>query len=79
MKFQKESSLSAVAVEMEEDVTSSLNTLLDARPDSATPAPRSDSDPERDRYVSIVLQRLSSSADIDNYTSLIYRQLYCLV
>ncbi|CAH2071661.1 unnamed protein product, partial [Iphiclides podalirius] len=36
----KESSLSAVAVEMEEDVTSSLNTLLDARPDSATPGPR---------------------------------------
>ncbi|KAF9417802.1 hypothetical protein HW555_005216, partial [Spodoptera exigua] len=50
-KFQKESSLSAVAVEMEEDVTSSLNTLLDARPDSATPGPRSDSDPERDRIV----------------------------
>ncbi|XP_045766060.1 PH and SEC7 domain-containing protein isoform X5 [Maniola jurtina] len=45
--LQKESSLSAVAVELEEDVTSSLNTLLDARPDSATPAPRSDSD-ERD-------------------------------
>ncbi|XP_075971444.1 exchange factor for Arf 6 isoform X5 [Anticarsia gemmatalis] len=49
--FQKESSLSAVAVDMEEDVTSSLNTLLDARPDSATPGPRSDSDPERDRIV----------------------------
>lgn len=48
-EFQKESSLSAVAVEMEEDVTSSLNTLLDARPDSATPGPRSDSDLERDR------------------------------
>ncbi|XP_072940024.1 PH and SEC7 domain-containing protein [Epargyreus clarus] len=51
--LQKESSLSAVAVDMEEDVTSSLNTLLDARPDSATPAtpgPRSDSD-ERDRIV----------------------------
>ncbi|XP_063893200.1 PH and SEC7 domain-containing protein isoform X3 [Helicoverpa armigera] len=47
----QESSLSAVAVEMEEDVTSSLNTLLDARPDSATPGPRSDSDPERDRIV----------------------------
>ncbi|CAH2243250.1 jg2253, partial [Pararge aegeria aegeria] len=47
LQFQKESSLSAVAVDMEEDVTSSLNTLLDARPDSATPAPRSDSD-ERD-------------------------------
>ncbi|KAI8424113.1 hypothetical protein MSG28_002714 [Choristoneura fumiferana] len=45
----KESSLSAVAVEMEEDVTSSLNTLLDARPDSATPGPRSESDAERDR------------------------------
>ncbi|XP_075971455.1 exchange factor for Arf 6 isoform X14 [Anticarsia gemmatalis] len=49
--LQKESSLSAVAVDMEEDVTSSLNTLLDARPDSATPGPRSDSDPERDRIV----------------------------
>ncbi|XP_068631018.1 PH and SEC7 domain-containing protein isoform X1 [Battus philenor] len=49
--LQKESSLSAVAVEMEEDVTSSLNTLLDARPDSATPGPRSDSDLERDRIV----------------------------
>ncbi|XP_013138934.1 PREDICTED: PH and SEC7 domain-containing protein 1 isoform X5 [Papilio polytes] len=49
--FQKESSLSAVAVDMEEDVTSSLNTLLDARPDSATPGPRSDSDLERDRIV----------------------------
>ncbi|XP_052749380.1 PH and SEC7 domain-containing protein isoform X5 [Galleria mellonella] len=47
----QESSLSAVAVDMEEDVTSSLNTLLDARPDSATPAPRSDSDAERDRIV----------------------------
>ncbi|XP_037296519.1 PH and SEC7 domain-containing protein isoform X2 [Manduca sexta] len=51
LQFQKESSLSAVAVDMEEDVTSSLNTLLDARPDSATPGPRSDSDPERDRIV----------------------------
>ncbi|KPJ19007.1 PH and SEC7 domain-containing protein 3 [Papilio machaon] len=49
--LQKESSLSAVAVDMEEDVTSSLNTLLDARPDSATPGPRSDSDLERDRIV----------------------------
>ncbi|KAI8424107.1 LOW QUALITY PROTEIN: hypothetical protein MSG28_002714 [Choristoneura fumiferana] len=47
----QESSLSAVAVEMEEDVTSSLNTLLDARPDSATPGPRSESDAERDRIV----------------------------
>ncbi|XP_045494578.1 PH and SEC7 domain-containing protein isoform X4 [Colias croceus] len=50
LQFQKESSLSAVAVDMEEDVTSSLNTLLDARPDSATPGPRSESD-ERDRIV----------------------------
>ncbi|KPJ02888.1 PREDICTED: PH and SEC7 domain-containing protein 3 isoform X2 [Papilio xuthus] len=49
--LQKESSLSAVAVDMEEDVTSSLNTLLDARPDSATPGPRSDTDLERDRIV----------------------------
>ncbi|XP_013164818.1 PREDICTED: PH and SEC7 domain-containing protein 3 isoform X3 [Papilio xuthus] len=47
----QESSLSAVAVDMEEDVTSSLNTLLDARPDSATPGPRSDTDLERDRIV----------------------------
>ncbi|CAH2991575.1 unnamed protein product [Chilo suppressalis] len=45
----QESSLSAVGVELEEDVTASLNTLLDARPDSATPAPRSES--ERDRIV----------------------------
>ncbi|XP_021206998.2 PH and SEC7 domain-containing protein isoform X3 [Bombyx mori] len=49
--LQKEWSLSAVGVELEEDVTSSLNTLLDARPDSATPQPRSDSDVERDRIV----------------------------
>ncbi|XP_048479248.1 PH and SEC7 domain-containing protein [Plutella xylostella] len=50
--LQKGSSLSAVAVEMEDDVTSSLNTLLDARPDSATPSgPRSESDAERDRIV----------------------------
>ncbi|XP_063532845.1 PH and SEC7 domain-containing protein [Cydia strobilella] len=49
--LQKESSLSAVAVDMEEDVTSSLNTLLDARPDSATPGPRSESDPVRDSRI----------------------------
>lgn len=36
---------------MEEDVTSSLNTLLDARPESATPSARSDTDGEKDRYV----------------------------
>lgn len=51
LQFQKESSLSAVAVDMEEDVTSSLNTLLDARPDSATPSARSDTEGERDRIV----------------------------
>ncbi|XP_063824525.1 PH and SEC7 domain-containing protein [Ostrinia nubilalis] len=51
LQFQKESSLSAVGVELEEDVTSSLNTLLDARPDSATPAPRAETDSERDRIV----------------------------
>ncbi|XP_050562599.1 PH and SEC7 domain-containing protein isoform X7 [Spodoptera frugiperda] len=62
-KFQKESSLSAVAVEMEEDVTSSLNTLLDARPDSATPGPRSDSDPERDRIVWTYNAPVSSAAE----------------
>ncbi|KAL0832602.1 hypothetical protein ABMA28_000800 [Loxostege sticticalis] len=49
--LQKESSLSAVGVDMEEDVTSSLNTLLDARPDSATPAPKAETDSERDRIV----------------------------
>ncbi|XP_026322495.1 PH and SEC7 domain-containing protein 1 [Hyposmocoma kahamanoa] len=49
--LQKESSLSAVAVDMEEDVTSSLNTLLDARPDSATPRTRSNSRSEKDRIV----------------------------
>ncbi|GBP63517.1 PH and SEC7 domain-containing protein 3 [Eumeta japonica] len=48
-KFQKESSLSAVGAELEEDITSSLNTLLDARPDSATP--RSETDTEKDRIV----------------------------
>lgn len=36
---------------MEEDVTSSLNTLLDARPDSATPAPKAETDSERDRLI----------------------------
>ncbi|KAJ0178939.1 hypothetical protein K1T71_005714 [Dendrolimus kikuchii] len=51
LQFQKEWSLSAVAVEMEEDVTSSLNTLLDARPDSATPGPTPNSDSQRDRIV----------------------------
>ncbi|KAL4711734.1 hypothetical protein ACJJTC_003501 [Scirpophaga incertulas] len=35
--LQKEWSLSAVGADLEEDVTSSLNTLLDARPESATP------------------------------------------
>ncbi|CAB3239080.1 unnamed protein product [Arctia plantaginis] len=61
--LQKESSLSAVAVDMEEDVTSSLNTLLDARPDSATPGPRSDSDPERDRIVWTYNAPVSSASE----------------
>lgn len=61
--LQKESSLSAVAVDMEEDVTSSLNTLLDARPDSATPGPRSESDPERDRIVWTYNAPVSSASE----------------
>ncbi|XP_050669549.1 PH and SEC7 domain-containing protein isoform X3 [Leptidea sinapis] len=71
-KFQKESSLSAVAVEMEEDVTSSLNTLLDARPDSATPGPNSDSD-ERDRIVwtyNAPVSQCNGSAGTSNSTSI---------
>ncbi|XP_039749381.1 PH and SEC7 domain-containing protein isoform X6 [Pararge aegeria] len=70
--LQKESSLSAVAVDMEEDVTSSLNTLLDARPDSATPAPRSDSD-ERDRIVwtyNAPVSQCNGSAATSNSTSI---------
>ncbi|XP_039749379.1 PH and SEC7 domain-containing protein isoform X4 [Pararge aegeria] len=72
LQFQKESSLSAVAVDMEEDVTSSLNTLLDARPDSATPAPRSDSD-ERDRIVwtyNAPVSQCNGSAATSNSTSI---------
>lgn len=69
LQFQKESSLSAVAVDMEEDVTSSLNTLLDARPDSATPGPRSDSDPERDRIVWTYNAPVSSSTERGSGTS----------
>ncbi|XP_026496657.1 PH and SEC7 domain-containing protein isoform X3 [Vanessa tameamea] len=71
----QESSLSAVAVDMEEDVTSSLNTLLDARPDSATPAtpaPRSDSD-ERDRIVwtyNAPISQCNGSAATSNSTSI---------
>lgn len=35
LQFQKESSMSAVAIDIDDDdVTSSLNTLLDTRPDS---------------------------------------------
>ncbi|CAG9559843.1 unnamed protein product [Danaus chrysippus] len=70
--LQKESSLSAVAVDMEEDVTSSLNTLLDARPDSATPGPRSDSD-ERDRIVwtyNAPVSQCNGSAATSNSTSI---------
>ncbi|XP_047503127.1 PH and SEC7 domain-containing protein isoform X1 [Pieris napi] len=70
--LQKESSLSAVAVDMEEDVTSSLNTLLDARPDSATPGPRSDSD-ERDRIVwtyNAPVSQCNGSATTSNSTSI---------
>ncbi|CAH0702768.1 unnamed protein product [Spodoptera exigua] len=74
-KFQKESSLSAVAVEMEEDVTSSLNTLLDARPDSATPGPRSDSDPERDRSSSPASPTSASSSVMSSRATPPHRQL----
>ncbi|CAH0729298.1 unnamed protein product, partial [Brenthis ino] len=69
--LQKESSLSAVAVEMEEDVTSSLNTLLDARPDSATPAPRAPDD--RDRIVwtyNAPVSQCNGSAATSNSTSI---------
>ncbi|CAH0605551.1 unnamed protein product [Chrysodeixis includens] len=75
LQFQKESSLSAVAVEMEEDVTSSLNTLLDARPDSATPGPRSDSDPERDRSSSPASPTSASSSVMSSRATPPHRQL----
>ncbi|XP_041971019.1 PH and SEC7 domain-containing protein isoform X2 [Aricia agestis] len=70
--LQKESSLSAVAVDMEEDVTSSLNTLLDARPDSATPGPSTDSD-EKDRIVwtyNAPVSQCNGSAATSNSTSI---------
>ncbi|XP_034937537.1 PH and SEC7 domain-containing protein isoform X2 [Chelonus insularis] len=35
LQFQKDSSMSAVDIDIDDDVTSSLNTLLDTRPDSA--------------------------------------------
>ncbi|VVD03497.1 unnamed protein product, partial [Leptidea sinapis] len=57
---------------MEEDVTSSLNTLLDARPDSATPGPNSDSD-ERDRIVwtyNAPVSQCNGSAGTSNSTSI---------
>lgn len=34
LQFNKDSSMSAVSIDIDDDVTSSLNTLLDTRPDS---------------------------------------------
>lgn len=36
LQFHKDSSMSAVSIDIDDDVTSSLNTLLDTRPDSET-------------------------------------------
>ncbi|XP_063217920.1 PH and SEC7 domain-containing protein isoform X6 [Bacillus rossius redtenbacheri] len=46
LQFQKDSSISAVDIDIDEDVTSSLNTLLDTRPDSG-----GSNDHDKDRIV----------------------------
>nr|CAD7444365.1 unnamed protein product [Timema bartmani] len=47
LQFQKDASLSAVDIDIDDDVTSSLNTLLDTRPDSGG----SNTNHEKDRIV----------------------------
>lgn len=51
LQVQKDSSVSAVDIEIDEDVTSSLNTLLDTRPDSASSSNNACSTNNSDRIV----------------------------
>lgn len=65
LQFQKDSSISAVDIEIDEDVTSSLNTLLDTRLDSGSTNNVSQT-PTSDRIVWTYNAPVSSPSAVDN-------------